>query len=47
MGYEEVGEGKALALQPVFFFRNVTQLTFAYSKSAIETLAKGVKYVQT
>ena len=47
MGYEEVGEGKASALQPGFFFWNVTQLTFAYSKSTIETLEKGVKYVQT
>ena len=30
-----------------FDLLNITQLTFTYSKSAIEAIEKGVKYVQS
>ena len=37
----------SLVPQILIFFREETQLTFACSKSTIETPKKGVKYVQS
>ena len=34
-------------LKPIFLALNITQIVFTYSKSTIETLEKGVTYVQS